>query len=494
MKVCSKCGARIYVDSQNCTICGAPLIDGTAQQNQPSQQYQQSQPSQQYQQNQPSQQNQRRIVYEGEIHKCPHCGEILNSFTAICPTCGNEIRGVSTANSISEFYSKLEQMQSDEEKSNLIRYFPIPNSKEDIYEFFILASTNFRDRTIEPTVSEAWAIKIEQCYQKAKLSFSNTDDLSQIQQTYDELKKRLHKAKKKGKRKRTFHLIIKSIKTIISIIAKTLHLIIRNLAVIIGIILMIVAVNVNTSGNNSSVIELISYIILIVSASLLKRSQFILDYGVGLLSGAVTIVLSLLLNNSSMGELCGGAVIIIVAVNYFRYLSRKSGDSNQTPSAPANTVSTPTNTNPSPTAPVNTISNAYNSNQAPPSPVNAVPNTYNTNQVPVPVNRNNYSNQVPANTNSNAYNTRTSTVHGGTAKIPSGIANESNYAVVESRFLQAGFVNVRTVPLKDLTLGIRVRAGTVETITIDGKDISSYTFKRRFDCHVPILITYHSLR
>lgn len=37
MKVCSNCGARIYIDSQKCTVCGAPLIE-VPQQNQQEQQ------------------------------------------------------------------------------------------------------------------------------------------------------------------------------------------------------------------------------------------------------------------------------------------------------------------------------------------------------------------------------------------------------------------------------------------------------------------------
>lgn len=35
--------------------------------------------------------SQRKTVYEGNLHKCPNCGEVLNSFVTNCPTCGHEI-------------------------------------------------------------------------------------------------------------------------------------------------------------------------------------------------------------------------------------------------------------------------------------------------------------------------------------------------------------------------------------------------------------------
>lgn len=55
-------------------------------------------------------------------------------------------------------------------------------------------------------------------------------------------------------------------------------------------------------------------------------------------------------------------------------------------------------------------------------------------------------------------------------KVPSSISNysEKNYATIESIFARAGFTNVRSVPLNDLTIGFLKKAGTVDSITING--------------------------
>lgn len=79
-------------------------------------------------------------------------------------------------------------------------------------------------------------------------------------------------------------------------------------------------------------------------------------------------------------------------------------------------------------------------------------------------------------------------------KIPSAVLNgiSENYAVIENLFVQAGFTNVRTIPLNDLTFGIMNKPGTIDDITINGKELPR--FKRKFDSDAFVVITYHSLR
>ena len=80
-------------------------------------------------------------------------------------------------------------------------------------------------------------------------------------------------------------------------------------------------------------------------------------------------------------------------------------------------------------------------------------------------------------------------------KIPFSVVGgtSENYIKVEQLFLNAGFSNVKTVPLNDLTFGIKNKVGEVDDIIIDGKEISAY-IKRKFNSNVPVVITYHSLR
>lgn len=130
--------------------------------------------------------NQRKTVYDGELHKCPNCGERLDSFVTTCPACGYELRGARVTSVVNDLALKLERTESVEQKVDLIRNFYIPNTKEDIYEFFILATSNMNS---DSYAAEAWYAKLEQAYQKAKLSFGNAPEFQYLSQLYNKAKK-----------------------------------------------------------------------------------------------------------------------------------------------------------------------------------------------------------------------------------------------------------------------------------------------------------------
>lgn len=93
----------------------------------------------------------------------------------------------------------------------------------------------------------------------------------------------------------------------------------------VGIVAIIIAVIVDKSGGNASLIELVGYVVLIASAcSLAKRGASLIDFAVGAVSGVLTIGLSFLLDNGSMGELGGGIILIIIAVTFLRVSVVKS--------------------------------------------------------------------------------------------------------------------------------------------------------------------------
>lgn len=128
----------------------------------------------------------RKTVYDGELHKCPNCGERLDSFVTACPACGYELRGAKVTSAVNELAQKLERTESVEQKIDLIRNFYIPNTKEDICEFFILATSNMSAGGYDV---EAWYAKLEQAYQKAKLSFGNAPEFQYLSQLYSKAKK-----------------------------------------------------------------------------------------------------------------------------------------------------------------------------------------------------------------------------------------------------------------------------------------------------------------
>ncbi|MBR5448752.1 MAG: zinc ribbon domain-containing protein [Clostridia bacterium] len=122
----------------------------------------------------------RKTVYEGSMHKCPECGQPLESFCARCPACGHEVRDSGSAATVAVFSAKLERARDDGEKMLLIKSFPIPNTKEDITEFMILAYTNFDSdfhvaNLHRDDISDAWLVKMEQCFIKAGMLFAPTD-------------------------------------------------------------------------------------------------------------------------------------------------------------------------------------------------------------------------------------------------------------------------------------------------------------------------------
>lgn len=214
---CSYCGTKLDEGARFCKNCGESVFD-TAEQT----------PKVQQTESPDGNPSDRKTVYEGYIHKCPNCGEMLDSFAVNCPTCGYEFRGVKGAISVREFAKKLEEIESkrptnrfgfkkvlenqntvnetDIKKISLIRSFAIPNTKEDILEFLILASSNINLQRYndfdaisesEKAVSDAWQAKFEQAYEKARLSFGDMPEFKKIHAIYEKKTGEIEKSKKK---------------------------------------------------------------------------------------------------------------------------------------------------------------------------------------------------------------------------------------------------------------------------------------------------------
>jgi len=158
--------------------------------------------------------------------KCPQCAAAIESFSTKCPYCDAEIRDIKTANSVIDFFNKVNELESTREENTanpfkamgkmlsqqlvgnkfknkkiaLIQNFPVPNSKEDILEFLSLAVPlankrgNFftsQDETnkIFNEYVPVWHSKCQQIIMKAR--FSMKDDkalLNEIESYAKELK------------------------------------------------------------------------------------------------------------------------------------------------------------------------------------------------------------------------------------------------------------------------------------------------------------------
>lgn len=109
MAFCINCGKELVEGAKFCATCGKSV-------------------------NHSNSASERKTTYEGEVHKCPQCGEVLESFAVVCATCGYELRGVLTSDSVREFATKIDSAQTDAQRVNIIRSYPVPNTKEDICE------------------------------------------------------------------------------------------------------------------------------------------------------------------------------------------------------------------------------------------------------------------------------------------------------------------------------------------------------------------------
>ena len=205
MAFCSNCGKELVSGAKFCFECGTPVgkVEDTT----------------------------RRTVYSGEIHKCPSCGEVLGAFVSVCPSCGHELRGTQSASSIKDFLSKMENSTTDEQRVILIRNFPIPNTKEDILEFMILASTNI-SKEQRKNIFDAWTVKFAQCYEKTKLIFSNEKDFDKFQSIYEQTNKHIISFRLKRTLKKALSIVRES--------ASILPQIIVSIGWIISIFILIV--------------------------------------------------------------------------------------------------------------------------------------------------------------------------------------------------------------------------------------------------------------
>ena len=150
MKFCINCGTELNVDANFCDCCGTAVNTNA-----------------------------------DRVQKtCTNCGEVLKPDATICPVCNHEVSIRHGESKVHELSLKLEQTSDPEQRMNLIKDFYIPNTKDDICDFFILAKSNM---IVGDYDEDAWRAKLEQAYFKAKLTLGNSKEYRFIQELYDEI-------------------------------------------------------------------------------------------------------------------------------------------------------------------------------------------------------------------------------------------------------------------------------------------------------------------
>ena len=220
---CGHCGQEIAGWEKYCPNCGG-LVSGNN--------YQVENKTSSERQGDSAKSTERRTVVEGSLHKCPNCGELVESFTSNCPACGHEFRDVNRSNTVKELAKAIELLEAqrgpikrkwanrfyyshpatavDRQIVSLIRSFAIPNTKEDLFEFLILSESNIDLEAYDYSryssnhddalrlISDAWKAQFEQAYQKALIICEDDPRLEQFKLLYDRTHKRIKQEKRKG--------------------------------------------------------------------------------------------------------------------------------------------------------------------------------------------------------------------------------------------------------------------------------------------------------
>ena len=200
MSFCINCGQELAEGAKFCANCGTAVNNAQSS-------------------------KQRETTYDGKIHKCPNCGEILESYATHCKACGYELRDISGVSSVKTLAIYLEQLEqnrpssdrnksflnlfgmghlssTDQQKIDTIKNYSIPNTKEDVMEFLIFASSSIDASKIslsQKAISDAWIAKYDQAFKKAQILFVDTQDYEQIQKQYAQKMKQITKEKKHAK-------------------------------------------------------------------------------------------------------------------------------------------------------------------------------------------------------------------------------------------------------------------------------------------------------
>lgn len=181
----------------------------------------------------------------GDVKKCPACGAIVQSYQGVCAECGYAFENIQANLSsqkltdaidalLKESHEKKQKLQEDMRKQNksdedirhdrvriesdykdrirnLIKNFPIPNSKADLIEFITSLNSKKSDRYY----GSEYKIKFNECMAKAKLLFPND---SLVKSLTNEMDKQAEERKRKYKKRLIRNIVIGIIGTIIVLI------------------------------------------------------------------------------------------------------------------------------------------------------------------------------------------------------------------------------------------------------------------------------------
>lgn len=136
----------------------------------------------------------------GDVRKCPACGAMVESFKTKCPECGHEFSNIEANSTTQKLVAELERCNEQYQgrsffgsifgtdkntirKIEIIRNFPVPNTKEDLIEMLTLAhaNANFKiDDSASENIAKAWKAKEKQIRAKADMVLKDDPDYAAL--------------------------------------------------------------------------------------------------------------------------------------------------------------------------------------------------------------------------------------------------------------------------------------------------------------------------
>lgn len=145
----------------------------------------------------------------GNIKTCPACGAGFKSMEINCVECGHEFSNIKANMTILDLISKIEEIEIqkdsiitnlkrtdkfiesqnfEERKHELIRNYPVPNTKDDILEFLTYSTSKI---TYRRGFDNPWSVKADEIIMKSRLLFKNDKLMLDTLNKYEkEIKKR----------------------------------------------------------------------------------------------------------------------------------------------------------------------------------------------------------------------------------------------------------------------------------------------------------------
>lgn len=125
---------------------------------------------------------------------CTNCGQPVSPDAHFCSNCGFKLSHEAITDTSRKVKSEIDNLVAllnsttdDEQKASYVRNVVIPDSREDILDLMLLASSNVSGvKSLE--LFDAWRSLFEACYQKAFLLYASEHGFVKIQRLYDSVK------------------------------------------------------------------------------------------------------------------------------------------------------------------------------------------------------------------------------------------------------------------------------------------------------------------